>query len=440
MNADILDLSIEAIVERIRSGAVEPDAAVRCSLERIRRSDDRLRSLISVADAWSGAGGSAVGPSASDSGTLAGIPFAAKDNIDIAGFVTTCGWPAWSDAPARRSAGLVDALQQAGAVAVGKANMPPLAFGATGRNEFYGTVLNPVDEAFTPGGSSSGSAASVAADLVAFALASDTTGSARTPAALCGVVGLRPEKARADRSGLTLRSPTLDSIGIMTRDTVDLARVWAAAAPDAAAGPEPPGSSPPPVRVVAPTPNSLSGRVDGETDRAFRHALAALSRAGLELTFVELPDLDAADEAARLISEFEPVIEYGHLLSSSREGGVGLPPSAHRRLMEARKIGRSEYERALGHMHTFNAELCEILAEPGSVLVTPATPKPRYAVDHEIPEARRERQTAFTRPLSLYSGAVAVTPRRAETPGVVPPALQVAAPSTWGLLQFFIDM
>ncbi|MFP4567009.1 MAG: amidase family protein [Spirochaetaceae bacterium] len=126
--------------------------------ERIRRSNNRLRSLISVADAGWGPGVTAFGRAASDGGMPAGIPFAVKDNIDVAGFVTTCGWPGWSDAPARRSAGLVEALQQAGAVAVAKANMPPLAFGATGRNEFYGTVLNPADEATTPGGSSSGSA------------------------------------------------------------------------------------------------------------------------------------------------------------------------------------------------------------------------------------------------------------------------------------------
>ncbi|MFP4567010.1 MAG: hypothetical protein ACLFNX_10965, partial [Spirochaetaceae bacterium] len=76
-------------------------------------------------------------------------------------------------------------------------------------------------------------------------------------------------------------------------------------------------------------------------DRAAgRRALEALSRAGLELSFVELPDLDAADEAARVISEFEPVIEYGRLLSGSREVGVGLPPSAHRRLIQAREIDR----------------------------------------------------------------------------------------------------
>jgi Asp-tRNA(Asn)/Glu-tRNA(Gln) amidotransferase A subunit family amidase len=446
MTSSLLDIPIKTLIRRIHSGSLDPLAVVRCSLARVRRSNGRIHSFIAVAN------GVSTATEGSKSGVLAGVPFSVKDNIDVAGFVTTCGWPQWSNLPAIQSAGLVRKLQQVGAVAIGKTNMPPLAFGATGKNEFYGTVLNPMDEAFTTSGSSSGSAASVAAALVSFALASDTTGSARTPAALCGIVGLRPEKGRADTSGLTTRSPTLDRIGIMTRTTSDLASVWdalesgseneSAKTPEfhltAAARRNDTGArSPSQIHVITSLPDSLGNRVDAETDDAFRRALEAISLAGFELIFAEFPDFDVADEAARVISEFEPAIKYGHLLSSSQDHNNGLPPSVHCRLTQAQSIDLAEYNQALVQMRNFDTALSSLLANPGSVLITPAAPKPRYAVGEEFPKLRRDRQTAFTRPLSLYSGAVAVVPRRVSGLDVVPPAIQVAARTTRELLVFF---
>lgn len=155
-------------------------------------------------------------------GELAGIPFAVKDNIDIAGADTTCGGPVLAGHPAEVDADLVSLLREAGAVVIGKANLHELAFGATSNNATYGPVRNPYDPTRVAGGSSGGSAAAVALGSVPFSLGSDTGGSVTVPSAFCGIVGFRPTTGRYPGAGVANLSTSRDTIGLHTRTVSDV--------------------------------------------------------------------------------------------------------------------------------------------------------------------------------------------------------------------------
>lgn len=149
-------------------------------------------------------------------GPLAGIPFSVKDNIDVAGFATTAGSPLFPPEPVADDAGVVGILKDAGALVIGKTNLHELAFGITSNNATFGAVRNPRDPARSAGGSSGGSAVTVAAGLVPFGLGTDTGGSVLIPAAFCGVVGFRPTVGRYPGDGVVNLSSSRDTIGLHT--------------------------------------------------------------------------------------------------------------------------------------------------------------------------------------------------------------------------------
>ncbi|MEX2559674.1 MAG: amidase [Pirellulales bacterium] len=156
---------------------------------------------------------------------LAGVPFAVKDLIDVAGLPTTCGSKVFANAVAGSDATVVERLVAAGAVLMGKLNLHECAFGFTGENAHYGNVKNPWDATRVAGGSSSGSAAAVAHGICPFTLGSDTGGSIRLPAALCGLVGLKPTYGRVSRAGGVPLSWTMDHVGPLTHTAAEAAVV-----------------------------------------------------------------------------------------------------------------------------------------------------------------------------------------------------------------------
>lgn len=165
-------------------------------------------------------------------GPLAGVPVMIKDIIDVAGAPTTCGSAVGDTTAAAVDADVVRRLRDAGAIVVGKAHTYEFAWGITSDNEVFGPCLNPVDPTRTTGGSSSGSAASVALGLAPLAVGTDTAGSARIPAAFCGITGLRPTLGRISTTGVFPLARSFDTVGLLARTPADVL-----VALEAAAGP-----------------------------------------------------------------------------------------------------------------------------------------------------------------------------------------------------------
>lgn len=155
-------------------------------------------------------------------GRLCGLPVIVKDNIDSADLPTTAGTPALAAHRPAANAAVLQSLLNEGAVLLGKSNMHELAFGATSNNAFFGPVRNPYDMSRTPGGSSGGTAAAIAARIVPVGLGTDTAGSVRVPAALTGTVGFRPSAGRYSTGGIVLISQTQDRVGTHARTVRDL--------------------------------------------------------------------------------------------------------------------------------------------------------------------------------------------------------------------------
>jgi allophanate hydrolase len=200
----------EAVIARLEAyERIQPEVWIS------RFDNDTLRSMASAIDAR---------VAAAEHLPLAGVPFAIKDNIDLAGLPTTAACPAFAYCP-DSSAHVVERAIAAGALPVGKTNLDQFATGLVGTRSPYGACRAVHNRAYISGGSSSGSAVAVAAGLVAFALGTDTAGSGRVPAALNGLVGLKPSKGRWSTSGLVPACRTLDCITVLAHDVQDAALV-----------------------------------------------------------------------------------------------------------------------------------------------------------------------------------------------------------------------
>jgi aspartyl-tRNA(Asn)/glutamyl-tRNA(Gln) amidotransferase subunit A len=250
---------------------------------------------------------------------FAGIPVSIKDLFDIAGDVTTAGSVALCDAPAaKRDAAVVARLRAAGFIPIGRTNMTEFAYSGVGLNPHYGTPCNPYDRATgrIPGGSSSGAAVSVTDGMAVAALGTDTGGSCRIPAALCGIVGCKPTARRIPTDGVLPLSFTLDSVGPLA------SRVACCAALDAVmAGEEPDDLRPYRVdglRLAAPQTVVLDG-MDQAVATAYADAVSRLAKAGTKI--VDLP-----------------LAEFSDIATLNRYGGFAASEAYawHRRLIETR--------------------------------------------------------------------------------------------------------
>jgi allophanate hydrolase len=230
---------------------------------------------------------------------LAGVPYAAKDNIDVAGMGTTAACPAFAYEP-ETDAGVIERLRAAGAICVGKTNLDQFATGLVGTRSPYGIPRNAYNAAYVSGGSSSGSAVAVAAGLVAFALGTDTAGSGRVPAAFQHLVGLKPSKGRWSTRGLVPACRSIDCITVFTDKVADARLVDSVAAGFDAADPfsKPLADTPlTPRRIGVPLPYQRVFFGDTQAEFFYARALAMLGKSA------ELVEVDIAPllEAAQLL-------------------------------------------------------------------------------------------------------------------------------------------
>ncbi|WP_428334551.1 allophanate hydrolase [Novosphingobium sp.] len=296
--------TVAEIAQGVRSGAFRAETIAQMALARIaayaeiqpavwihRLPEAAVLAMARAVDARIGAG---------EALPLAGVPFAIKDNIDLAGAPTTAGCPDFAYDPAT-SSGVVARLIAAGAVPMGKTNLDQFATGLNGTRSPHGAPACVTNRAYVSGGSSSGSAVAVAAGLVPFALGTDTAGSGRVPAAFNGLIGFKPTKGRWSTAGVVPACRSLDCVTVFAHNAADAALVDAVAAGADAADPWSRSEADQPLalsRVGVPLPHQRQFLGDLASERFYDQALERLVAMGA--TFVDI-DLAPLSEAARLL-------------------------------------------------------------------------------------------------------------------------------------------
>jgi aspartyl-tRNA(Asn)/glutamyl-tRNA(Gln) amidotransferase subunit A len=361
---ELTTLSLSALREKLVTREVSPVEVLEALEARIATVDERVHGYLSrdVALAKEQAA------RADLSRPLGGVPIAIKDVINVRGEPCTCGSKILQGYRANYDATVIAKLRAAGAIPFGRANMDEFAMGSSTENSAFGPSRNPWDLARTPGGSSGGSAAVVAADEAFAALGSDTGGSIRQPAALCGIVGLKPTYGRVSRFGLVAFASSLDQIGSFTKTVRDAGLVL-----NAIAGHDPNDST----SLAEPVPDytALLGRdirglrlglpreyfiagIDPQVDAAVRAAIRHYESLGAEIVEISLPHTQhavgvyyiiATAEASANLARFDGV-RYGHRAAAegllehygkTREEGFG--PEVKRRIILGTYVLSSGY-------------------------------------------------------------------------------------------------
>jgi allophanate hydrolase len=295
-----MNFDLNSLRSAYREGSLTPAAVISEAYQRIRERGERPVWIHLIPEEESIRRAQALGPF-EEKLPLYGIPFAIKDNIDLAGVPTTAGCPAYAYAPGQ-TAPVVARLIAAGAIPLGKTNLDQFATGLVGTRSPYGACSSVFNERYISGGSSSGSAVSVAAGLVSFALGTDTAGSGRVPAAFNGIVGLKPTRGALSTMGVVPACRTLDCVSIFAANCADAALVFQAAnafdAADAYSRPTGQRKSWPAsgFRFGVPSEEWLRFFGDDKAAAAFQNAVETMQRLGGIRTSIDYrPFHDAAE-------------------------------------------------------------------------------------------------------------------------------------------------
>jgi aspartyl-tRNA(Asn)/glutamyl-tRNA(Gln) amidotransferase subunit A len=393
---DLAFASIEEIGKLFRKRELSPVELTKLMLARIERLNPKLNAYITVtaelaltqakrAEAELFAPRGRKGNR--DRGPLDGIPISLKDNIYTQGTRTTAGSKILKDFIPQRDAQVVVRLKEAGAVILGKTNMHEFAYGVTSNNPHYGAVHNPWDLARIPGGSSGGSAVAVAAGLCFGSIGTDTGGSVRIPASLCGVVGLKPTWGRISCEGVIPLSPLLDCTGPLARTVRDVAIL--AGAVYFRVGREPDMSKPGtlranPKKICLGIPRQLFfDALSTDVRKAFDSALRDLCKAGIATTDVSIPLLDETEDAGNHIAWVEAILfhsQQGYFPARAAEYGEDV----RARVEMGAKVSALDYLQALEIQKQFTLQLHVALAESDAdAIVFPTTPIEAPLVNEE---------------------------------------------------------
>lgn len=376
-----------------------------------------------------------------ESRPLHGIPIAIKDNICVRGLQTSCGSRILGDYHPPYNATVIERLHNAGAVIIGKTNCDEFAMGSSNENSAFGPVRNPWNTTKVPGGSSGGSAAAVAAGIVPVALGSDTGGSVRQPASLCGVIGLKPTYGRNSRYGLVAFASSLDQVGVFARNVTDAARVLRVIAGrddhDATTA-----DVPVPDYTQALTNDIKGARVgfpqalfaaglDDDVANTVRSVVDTYRELGAEIVDVDLPHaryaiavyyIIATAEASSNLARFDGV-RYGfraeeapelrQMYRKTREEGFG--PEVKRRIM----LGT--YVLSAGYYDAYYRKAQQVRAlirkdfldacQQCDAIITPTSPTPAFSLGEKVDD-----------PLAMYLNDIyTVTANLAGVPGLSVP-------------------
>jgi len=381
-------------------------------LRRIERSQGALNAFISVTReaALADAAAADRALAAGTGGALTGVPIAHKDLFCTRGVRTTCGSRMLGNFVSPYDATVVAKLRRAGAVMLGKTNMDEFAMGSSNETSYYGPVRNPWDPRLVPGGSSGGSAVAVAARLVPGATATDTGGSIRQPAALCGITGLKPTYGRVSRYGMVAFASSLDQGGVLTVSAADAALMLREMAgfdpndstsverevPDYVAGLDAPLAG----LKVGLLKEFFDKGLDPDNGQRVREALKMLESLGARLTEVSLPNLPlsvpvyyvvAPAECSSNLARFDGV-RYGHRCERPRDlqdlyrrsRGEGFGAEVKRRIMTGTYVLSAGYYdayylKAQRVRQLISADFTRAFASV-DVLMGPTTPTPAFAI------------------------------------------------------------
>jgi len=330
-------------VEWLESGEKTAADLIALCRKRIAERDQKLRAWVEVSP-----------QEPLGRGPLDGIPFGVKDIFETRGLPTEFGSPAFCGRKGQADAALVTQLRSQGAAMMGKTQTTALA------SFDPSPTRNPHNPDYTPGGSSSGSAAAVAAGMVPFALGSQTQGSVVRPASYCGVAGFKPTFGLLSLEGVLPFAPSLDTAGLFTQDADDMRLLWSRMGYPAAA------SAPP----VCATPDVLD--VEPEMEWAFRQHVNALRAAGFCIEVIEFPDWADLLAASRLVSQYEGSRTHE---AAWRQHGVKLGAKVAQLIADGLQFPESRYSHALAVIGEVKRKMDAVFREY-PVLLTPAAPGP----------------------------------------------------------------
>jgi aspartyl-tRNA(Asn)/glutamyl-tRNA(Gln) amidotransferase subunit A len=384
---DLAFASIDQIGKLFRRRKLSPVELTKLMLARIEQLNPKLNAFLTItADLALSQAKKAESElfalrgrkSRRDRGPLHGIPISFKDNIYTEGIRTTAGSKILKDFVPQHDAIVVTQLKEAGAILLGKTNMHEFAYGVTTNNPHFGPARNPWDLSRIPGGSSGGSAAAVAAGLCYGSIGTDTGGSIRIPAALCGIVGLKPTFARIPCEGVVPLSPLLDCVGPLARNVRDAGiltgALWLRV------GHEPNLANPQSLRAdprqfCLGIPRQLFfDALSRDVRNTFDSALHALTNLGMQTADISIPLLDETEDAGNHIAWVEATLfhrQQGYFPARAADYGEDV----RSRLEMGAKVSALDYFQALDIQKQFFQQFHLAMAEAGvDAIVFPSTP------------------------------------------------------------------